>query len=391
MPSHKAILTLKGEKWISSGHPWIFRDDLAQLGDLENGAVIPFYSSRDKFLGWAFYSRYSRISLRRISRDEEVIDDSYWRKILEQAIQSRKKTLEFEDQACRLIFAEADGFPGLIADWYAGHLVLQTLIPGTERLLPMLTGLFQEILQPRSILLRNDIEARAIEKLPREVKVLTGEIPERVIVREGDIRYRVDLLEGQKTGAYLDQQENRKRLAGRTPRGGRVLDCFSYTGAFALHQAAEAGEVLAVDDSARAVEEGRENSRLNGLDRIRFIKDNIFDFLREAEKQQELFDLIILDPPPFARKKSEVAGGQRGYLELNRRAMGCLTPGGLLATYSCSHNFSEPLFLEMVREAGRKAGRKAFLLEKSLQSPDHPILLSFPESYYLKGVIVKTE
>ena len=259
------------------------------------------------------------------------------------------------------------------------------MIPGTERLLPVLTGLFQEILRPRSILLRNDIEARTIEKLPREVKVLTGEIPERVIIREGDIHYRVDLLGGQKTGAYLDQQENRKRLVALTRPGGRVLDCFSYTGVFALHQAREAGEVIAVDDSARAVEEGRENARLNGFDRIRFIKDNIFDFLRETEKQPEGFDLIILDPPPFARKKSEVAGGQRGYLELNRRALGCLTPGGILATYSCSHNFSEPLFLDMIREAGRKAGRKVFLLEKSLQSPGSSDFVVLPGKLLFEG------
>jgi 23S rRNA (cytosine1962-C5)-methyltransferase len=391
MPNKKAILTPKGEKWISSSHPWIFRDDLAQLDDLENGAVVPFYNSRDKFLGWAFYSRYSRISLRCISREDQAIDDAYWGRILEKACHSRKNNLAFPDQACRLVFAEADSFPGLIADWYGGYLVLQTLIPGTERLLSRLTGLFQEILHPRGILLRNDIEARTIEKLPGEVKVLTGEIPERVIIREGEIRYRVDLIGGQKTGAYLDQQENRKRLAALTRHGGRVLDCFSYTGAFALHQALMVDEVIAVDDSARAVEEGKENARLNGFDRILFYKKNIFDFLKEAEKKPERFDLVVLDPPPFARKKSEVAGGQRGYLELNRRALGCLTSGGLLATYSCSHNFSEPLFLEMIREAARKAGRKVFLLEKSLQSPDHPILLSFPESYYLKGLIVKVE
>jgi 23S rRNA (cytosine1962-C5)-methyltransferase len=391
MSRPKAILTPKGEKWISSGHPWIFRDDLSQLDDLENGAVVPFYNSRDTFLGRAFYSRYSRISLRCITRKDQVIDESYWAGILKQARRHREKNLDDPDQACRLVFAEADGFPGLIADWYGGYLVLQTLIPGTERLLPMLTELFHDIFHPRAMLLRNDLETRAMEKLPREVRVLTGEIPERVVVREGAIRYRVDLMGGQKTGAYLDQQENRKRLVGHIRPGGRVLDCFSYTGGFALHQAREAGEVIAVDDSARAVEEGKENARLNGFDRIRFIKDNIFDFLREAEKQQEGFDLIILDPPPFARKKSEVAGGQRGYLELNRRALGCLKSGGHLATYSCSHNFSEPLFLDMIREAARKAGRKVFLLEKALQSPDHPILLSFPESYYLKGLIVKVE
>jgi 23S rRNA (cytosine1962-C5)-methyltransferase len=391
MSSPKAVLTPKGEKWISSGHPWIFRDDLVQAKDLENGDIVSFYNTRGTCLGRAFYSRYSRISLRCITRNDQVLDESYWGGILEQARRHRKETLDLPDQACRLVFAEADGFPGLIADWYAGYLVLQILIPGTERLLPMLTGLLQDIFQPRAVLLRNDLEARALEKLPREVRVLAGEIPERVVVREGTIRYRVDLLGGQKTGAYLDQQENRKRLAARTPRGGRGLDCFSYTGAFALHQAGEAGEVLAVDDSAKAVEEGRENARLNGFERLRFLKDNIFDYLKKAEKQGERFDLISLDPPPFARKKAEVAGGQKGYLELNQRALKCLNPGGILATYSCSHNISEALFQAILREAARKAGRKVYLLEKCLQSPDHPILLSYPESNYLKGLIVKAE
>jgi 23S rRNA (cytosine1962-C5)-methyltransferase len=391
MNRQKVFLTTKGERWVRGGHPWVFRDDIARMEEPESGAVTPFFTLRGDFLGWGFFSGHSRIALRSISSREEPIDDAWWRLTVEKALAARRNFLDQSDQAGRLVFAEADGFPGLIADWYGGYLVLQTLIPGTERLLPMLIGLFQEMLHPRSILLRNDVEVRTIEKLPREVKVLAGEIPERVIIREGGIRYRVDLLGGQKTGAYLDQQENRKGLAALTRPGGRVLDCFSYTGVFALHQARVANEVIAVDDSARAVEEGRENAQLNSIDRIRFLKKNIFDFLKLAEKQADRFDLIILDPPPFARKKSEVAGGQRGYLELNRRAMGCLNAGGILATYSCSHNFSEPLFLEMIREAARRAGRRAFLLEKSLQSPDHPILLSFPESYYLKGLVLRLE
>jgi 23S rRNA (cytosine1962-C5)-methyltransferase len=364
---------------------------MARLEEPENGAVVPFFNLQGNLLGQGFYSRVSRIALRKITSAETAIGEDFWRRVLQRACRAREAYLENRDQACRLVFSEADGIPGLIADWYAGHLVLQTLIPGTEGLLSLFTDFFRELLEPKSILLRNDGEARKLEGLVPEVRILYGEIPERVEIREGGIRYRLDLKAGQKTGAYLDQQENRKRLTAQGRPGFRVLDCFCYTGGFALHQGATAAEVAAVDDSAAAVAEGRENAQLNGLENVGFVKANVFDFLKQAEKRGERFDLVILDPPPFARKKSEVAGGQRGYLELNRRALAILNPGGILATYSCSHNISETLFLEIIKEAARKTGRRAFLLEKQLQAPDHPILVTFPESYYLKGLVVRVE
>jgi 23S rRNA (cytosine1962-C5)-methyltransferase len=391
MDRAKVVLTAKGERWVRGGHPWVFRDDIARMAEPENGAVTPIFNLRGDFLGQGFYSGHSRIALRKITYQETPLDETFWRGKLQQACRSRQSYLETGDQACRLVFSEADGIPGLIADWYAGHLVLQTLIPGTEGLLPLFTTLFRELLQPQSIFLRNDGEARKLEKLGLEVRGLYGEIPEQVEIREGGLRYRMDLQAGQKTGAYLDQQENRKGLAACCRPGFRVLDCFCYTGGFALHQAMTAGEVTAVDDSAGAVAAGRENARLNGLENLRFVKANVFDFLKEADKQGERFDLITLDPPPFARKKSEVAGGQRGYLEINRRALAILNLGGILATYSCSHNISEAVFLDILREAARKTSRRVFLLEKQLQAPDHPILLTFPESYYLKGLLVKVE
>ena len=391
MNRNKAILSTKGERWTRSGHPWVFRDDIARMEEPENGAVTPFFNLRGEFLGWGFYSAHSRICLRKISSAETFPDDSWWRQTLEKALATRKKYLDRPDPACRLVFSESDGLPGLIADWYAGHLVLQTLIPGSERLLKVFTDLFQERLQPRSIILRNDVVARNLERLPQEVQILSGELPERLVVREGAVSYRVDLRAGQKTGAYLDQQENRINLISYGRPGFRVLDCFCYTAGFALHQAGMAAEVVAVDDSAAAVAEGRENARLNGLNNMQFLKGNAFDFLKHAEKQGERFDLIILDPPPFARKKSEVAGAQRGYLDLNRRALHCLSPGGILATYSCSHNISEIFFLDILKEAAQRTGRRVFLLEKHLQAPDHPNLVTFPESTYLKGLVVSVE
>ena len=308
--------------------------------------------------------------------------------ILQKAIDSRKEFLD-RNQACRLVFSEADGIPGLIADWYAGHLVIQTLIPGIDRILDQLGLFFQELIHPDSILIRNDFEARSIEHLPQEVRTFYGRIPEKVRVEEGPVQYEVDLVSGQKTGAYLDQRENRLHLVSYPQSQGRVLDCFCYTGGFALHLARKAKEVLAVDDSASALEMARKNAELNGFSSITFQKRNIFDYLKEADEQGLKFDLIVLDPPPFARKKSAVSSALRGYQELNRRALRCLNPGGILSTYSCSYNISESLFLDILSHSAQKAGGRILLLEKRMQSGDHPVLINFPESLYLKGLILQ--
>lgn len=390
MANPRAVLTPKGERWFRTGHPWVFRDDLARLDKVEDGDITALYDHRDHFLAWAFYSRPSRIAFRIISRLPEEIGETYWMAALEKAIQKREGLLQ-PDQACRLVFAEADSLPGLIADWYAGHLVLQTLIPGTEKLLGRLEGFFQKILNPFSILLRNDLEARGLENLPREVRTIAGQIPERVLVREGEIHYAVDLRRGHKTGAYLDQRDNRVHLGSLFKPGGRVLDGFCFSGGFSLHLARGAAEVMAVDDSAPALDLARQNAEANSLSNITFHKENLFNFLKKMAEAGKRFDLIILDPPPFARKKSEIAGAVRGYLELNRRALLALKPGGRLSTYSCSHNITEPLFQDILSQAAQKAGVKTFLLEKRLQARDHPILLNFPESHYLKGLTLQRE
>jgi len=388
MNKPKALLTPKGEKWLRSGHPWIFRDDVSILDKVENGDVTALYNLKNIFLGWAFYSRYSRITFRLITLEPLIIDQAFWRLTLQKAIKGRKEFLNL-DQACRLVFSEADGLPGLIADWYAGHLVLQSLIPGIERLLNQLGELFQELLNPKSILIRNDLEARSLEHLIQEVRTFSGQIPEKVLIQEGLIQYWVDLLSGQKTGAYLDQRENRLYLALCAQSQGRVLDCFCYTGGFALHLARKANEVWAIEDSAKALEWGKLNAELNGVSNITFQKKNVFELLKEVEEQGRRFDLIVLDPPPFARKKSAVSGALRGYQEINRRALKCLNPGGILSTYSCSYNITEPLFLDILAQSARKAGNRVYLLEKRMQARDHPILLNFPESYYLKGLNVQ--
>lgn len=384
----KAILTSKGERWFQSGHPWIFKDDVFTLEEAENGDIVALYNRQTQFLGWAFYSRYSRIAFRLIASLPRTIDQSYWFDCLQKTIE-RKKPFLYQDQACRLVFSEADSLPGLIADWYAGHLVIQTLIPGTDRLLDQLIPIFQELIHPKSILIRNDLEVRTLEHLPQEIQIVSGPIPEKVWVQEGSIQYGVDLVKGQKTGAYLDQRENRIHLVSKNPGPVRVLDCFCYTGGFALHLAKKAQEVWAVDDSAPALEGVKTNADLNGLSNIRAIKKNVFDFLKEMEAKGQGFDLIVLDPPPFAKKKPAVSTALRGYLELNRRALNCLNPGGILSTYSCSYHISELLFQDLLAQAGRKAGKRVILLEKRTQAHDHPIVLNFPESHYLKGLDVQ--
>ncbi|MGC1404773.1 MAG: class I SAM-dependent rRNA methyltransferase [Thermodesulfobacteriota bacterium] len=383
-----AILTPKGERWLRSGHPWIFRDDILTLNEAENGEVVSLLGGQKNFLGRAFYSRHSRITFRLISSTPQIIDQSYWVQTLQKALEARKELLG-RDQACRLVFSEADNLPGLIADWYAGHLVIQTMIPGTDLLLSQFGNIFQELLHPESILIRNDLEARSLEHLPQEIRVFAGKVPEKILVREGDVRYWVDLLKGQKTGAYLDQRENRLHLISYKQSRGRVLDCFCYTGNFALHLARGAGEVLAIDDSAPALEWGKKNAEQNGFPNISFQKKNAFDFLKEAEEQGQRFDMIILDPPPFARRKPAVSAALRGYQELNRRALKCLNPGGVLSTFSCSYHITEPLFQDLLAHSAQKAGGRFFLLEKRMQARDHPILLNFPESHYLKGLILQ--
>jgi 23S rRNA (cytosine1962-C5)-methyltransferase len=388
MHKPQAILTPKGERWFRTGHPWIFKDDVSYLNQAENGEITALYNPQNIFLGWGFYSRHSRIAFRKITSDPQVPGDTFWRQAIQTAISRRKEFLN-RQKACRVVFSEADGIPGLIADWYAGHLVIQTLIPGIDMILERLRILFHELLHVSSILIRNDFEARSLEQLPREIRPLDGEVPETVRVEEGPVHYEVDLVSGQKTGAYLDQRENRLRMVSFPQSRGKVLDCFCYNGGFALHLAGTAEEVIAVDDSAGALELGRRNAEGNRFPNITFQKKNIFDFLKEAEAQVQRFDLIILDPPPFARKKSSVPGALRGYQELNRRALRCLNPGGILSTFSCSYNIPESLFLDILSHSAQKTGAGFHLLEKRLQAGDHPILLNFPESLYLKGLILQ--
>jgi 23S rRNA (cytosine1962-C5)-methyltransferase len=383
-----AIIHPRGERRIRDGHPWVFHGDVLSLEGADQGDRVALYTKDKTFLAWGFYSRRSRITFRIISRDPEPIDSVYWEKALAKALK-RREGLIAKDRACRLVFSEADGIPGLIADWYSGHVVIQSLIPGIDKIIEQLKEILIKLLDPKSLLLRNDLEVRSLEELPLETRVIYGTLPESVRFQEGLVLFETPLMTGQKTGAYLDQRENRLFLGEWVRKGGRVLDAFCYQGGFALHLAEKAASVLAVDDSAPAIEAAKKNMEINGVNNITFRKDNIFDFLKRADEGGERFDLIVLDPPPFAKKRADLPGAIRGYTELNRRALRCLNPDGLLNTYSCSYHITESLFGEILATAAKKAGVQALLLAKNFQAHDHPISLNFPESLYLKGLLLK--
>jgi 23S rRNA (cytosine1962-C5)-methyltransferase len=380
------ILTPKGLAWFRKGHPWIYRTDLEEIKDAAPGSVVSLETKNGKFLARGFYSDHSKIALRVISRTREAIDAQFWEKRLLSAFRYRQAVVQ-QTNAYRLIYGESDGIPSLVVDRYANHFVLQTLTQGTENLLPLFTEIILKLFQPVSIILRNDVMVRDLEGLPREKKILFGECPKEVRVFEGGIHYLADLWTGQKTGAYLDQREN--RLLGARFLRGAVLDAFCYHGLFGLHGARRASGVIGIDSSQEAIDRAKENASLNGLNNTEFHRGNVFDFLKAAVEEKRHFDGIILDPPPFAKRKENVDGASRGYKELNLRAMRLLNPGGVLVTSSCSYNLSESKFLEILRDCAKDSGSTCRIVERRGQSADHPVLLSFPESFYLKCLFLE--
>lgn len=383
----EVILTAKGARWAASGHPWVYRDDLRDQDASLSGEAVRVKAMNGRPLGYAFYNSKSKIGLRWLTDDPEcVLDRRFWRERLKKAIDYRKRVVS-DSNAHRLIFSEADGFPGLIVDRYGDVLVVQSLSLGIDRMLPMMVELLAELCAPTAIAARNDAQVRTLEGLPLEKRPLLGDPPARVEVMEGDCCYGVDIWEGHKTGIYLDQREN--RLWVKKFARGRVLDAFAYQGAFSLQVAAHADQVLSIEDSERAIGLFEENIKRNNVSNIQLERANAFDRLKALEKSKEIFDLVILDPPAFARNKSELSGACRGYREINLRAIRILKPGGVLLSCSCSYQMSQELFLSVLQEAAGDAGRKLRLIECRTQGADHPILITHPESKYLKCVALE--
>ena len=381
-----AIVSNRGARRWDAGHPWIYRSDVLQRPDAEAGAVR-VSDQRGKLLGTALWSPRSEISLRLIDRDAAArLDFAWWRRKLEHVI-ARRAGLDADANAYRLVHAEGDGLPSLIVDRYDRWLVVQLMSAGLEQFRGEVVSALREIARPAGILARNDVSLRVKEGLATDVELLDGEVPAEIEVHEHGVRYLAAPWRGQKTGAFLDQRENRA-LVGRVARG-RALDCFSYHGSFALHLASRAEHVTALDASAHALTRAEENFRRNGLDNGEFVEANAFEYLKARERERARFDTIVLDPPAFAKTKPALEAGLRGYKEINLRAMRLLAPGGLLFTASCSYHLTKPLFLEMLEAAAADSGRRMVLRELRGQPSDHPEVLTIPETGYIKGALLE--
>jgi len=378
------IVSARGAARWQAGHPWIYRTDIYdEPGDAPG--IVSVTERRGRHLGQALYSPASEIRLRLLTRGREPIDPAWWGERVSAAAARRAGIAA---TAYRVVHAEGDGLPSLVIDRYGPYVVAQLLSAGLERVREDVLEGITVALTPEAILLRNDAAIRRHEGLPLEVVAARGSVPDTVAVEEHGVRYLAAPHTGQKTGAFLDQRENRV-LVGAHAGSGRALDVFTYHGSFALHLARRAREVLAVDSSADALARGRENAALNGLANITWHEANAFDLLRELEGREETFDTVVLDPPAFAKSKQSVPRAVGGYKEINLRAMRILSAGGALFTCSCSYHVSRAVFFEMLADAARDSGRRLQLLGVVGASGDHPELLNVPETGYLKGALLR--
>ncbi len=348
--------------------------------------VVRVTDRRGAFLGQALYSPRSEIRLRLLTRDDAVIDTDWWTARIATAAGRRAG---IASTAIRIVHAEGDGLPSLVVDRYGPFVVTQLLSAGLEAVQEDVMAGIHAALAPEGILLRNDVAIRRHEGLPLVTRVVHGTVPDEVLVNEHDLRYLAALQHGQKTGAFLDQRDNRALVGSVARPEGRALDMFTYHGSFALHLARRAGSVLAVDQSAEALARGRRNAALNALSNITWREANAFDLLRTLERARERFDTIVLDPPAFAKTKDSVPRALAGYKEINLRAMRLLTPEGTLFTCSCSYHVHRSDFLEMLADAARDSGRRIELVRITGAAGDHPEIVTIPETGYLKGALLK--
>jgi len=380
-------LQLKGggqEARVLKGHPWVFAGEIRNLlGPEAQGEGVLLRDARGRLLGSGLYNGRSQIVWRRYSRREHTFDRECIEGLMVDAFERRA-----EERFRRLVWSEADDLPGLVVDQFDDVLVVQTLTLGMDQRLDDISEALMEAFEPSEILFRNDAPGRRYEGLEQVVGTRSGALLEPRWYRIDDVEYRLDLAGAQKTGFYLDQRAQHRRV-GHYARGRRVLDGFCNQGSFALHCAlAGAASVLAVDSSEGAIQQARDNAQRNGA-KIECVAANMFDYF--THNRTATFDMIGLDPPSFARNKASVAGALRGYKELNLRAMRMLSEGGILATYSCSQNVSREVFMGMLADAAADVGRKARVLEEARQPADHPVLLNVPETEYLKGAILQIE
>jgi len=383
-----ARVNKRGADRVRQGHLWIYRSDVVAI-DAEGGSVVTVKDERGNFVGQALFSDASQIALRFLTQSNEEIDREWWRRRITEA--GSRRHISPETNAYRLIYSEGDLLPSLIVDVYADVLVMQTLSQGTDAVKSMLTELLVEEFDAQAVIERNDVRVRELEGLPLITRTVYGDAPAELEILQHGLRFVVEPLGGQKTGSFLDQRENRlaARAAAQTTNRGRALDCFTFNGAFALHLASVCDNVIGIDISADAVAAAERNARLNQIENVDFVEANVFDVLREMEAAGDRFDVIVLDPPAFAKNRASLKAAIRGYKEINLRALKLLNPGGVLITCTCSYHVSEELFIEIVAQAAIDAHRRVQIVEKRIQASDHPVLVGVPETYYLKCVIAR--
>jgi 23S rRNA (cytosine1962-C5)-methyltransferase len=372
---------------VVSGHPWIFTSDIASVDGAQPGTAVKVADPRGRPLGTAHFSSASQIALRMLSLQVEEIGRDFYLKRLRAAEDHRRRVVRGAD-AYRVVHGEADLLPALVVDRYGDYLVMQTLDQGMDAAKSEIADCLTEIFQPRGIVARNDVAVRFKEQLPLETTILAGEIPAKVALKINGLSMQADLLHGQKTGIFLDQREN-YRAAAQYARGGKALDCFTSTGGFALHLAGKCESVEAIDSSETALATAGANAAANQISNIHFHEADVFDILAGHASARRQYSLVVLDPPAFAKSRRNLDPAITAYKEINLRALRLLPPGGILVTCSCSHHLSESAFLELLAQASLDANRTLRILERRTQSPDHPILLTVPETLYLKCLILE--
>ena len=376
----------KAANRVASGHPWIFSSDVAERDHAAPGSVVKVIDPHGRPLGMAHYSSTSQICLRLLSRDVQEIGPEFFARRIAEANEYRRNVVRDTD-AYRVVHGEGDRLPALIVDRYGDYLVIQTLDQGMDAAKDWIIAALVDLFSPRGIVARNDVAVRQHEQLPLETGVVFGEAPRELTVRMNGLAFRADLLEGQKTGIFLDQREN--YVAAGHYAKGKALDCFTCTGGFALYIATKCESVEAVDSSAAALATAEANRLANGISNVEFREADVFEVLAGYASARREFSTVVLDPPAFAKSRRNLDAAARGYKEINLRALRLLGPGGILVTCSCSHHLSEAMLLEIVAEAALDAGRELRVIERRTQAQDHPILLTVPETHYLKCLVLQ--
>lgn len=385
----KAFIAKGKENRTEYGHPWVFKSDISHTeGDITPGEIVDVYSSKNKFMGRGFYNPKSQITIRMLTCEHEEIDYDFLYRRINDAWEYRKKVADIN--SCRAVFAESDFLPALVVDKFSDILVVQTLALGIDRYKKEIVSILDDIIKPRGIYERNDVPVRQLEGLEMQKGFLKGPFDPLVEMTENGVKFLVDVENGQKTGFFLDQKENRAAIAPFV-KDAKVMDCFTHTGSFALHAGHYgAKSVLGIDISDHAVACATKNAELNGLEHtVRFQAANTFDILREFYDRNEHFDTIILDPPAFTKTRNAVQGAIRGYKEINLRAMKIIERGGYLITCSCSQHVDSDLFMDILYDAAADSKRKVRVVEYRSQAKDHPVLLASPETEYLKCAILQ--